>query len=90
VNGNGLVNSATSGVWAGIRIQNALTSPKLLSLSTANSNGNIGVSCDTSTSAPTPAPTSVLASDNSGGVEISAACGFTSCGTASATCGAQP
>ena len=89
VNGNGLVNSATSGIWAGMRIQNAPTTPRSMSLSTINNNSNVGVSCDAN-SALTPAPTNVLVSGSSGGVDVAAACGFTSCTPAGTTCGAQP
>jgi hypothetical protein len=84
-------NAAASGD-AGMRIQNAppsTTIPKSLSLSTVSGNIN-GVSCASGTaSLLTSIPTTVLASGNSG-VDITTSCGFTSCGTASTTCGAQP
>jgi hypothetical protein len=88
VNNNSLMNGA-SGIWGGIRIQTS-TTPRTLSLSTITGNSVVGVSCDAST-ALSPVPTSVLVTAPSGAVDIAATCGsgFTSCGTTSATCGAQ-
>jgi hypothetical protein len=73
-------------VFGGIRIQNS-TTPKSLSLSTITGNDQIGVTCDSST-ALSPTPTNVLVSSNTGG-DI-ATCNFSTCGTASTTCGEQP
>jgi hypothetical protein len=78
--------------FGGIRIQNAPTSPttlKSLTLSTANTNQQVGVSCASGTSSLLTA-SGILVSGNTGGDITSVACGFTSCGTASTTCGAQP
>lgn len=77
--------------FGGVRIQNAPSSstvPKAISLSTINDNQLVGVSCGTGTTL-SPTPTSVLVSGNTG-ADIGGSCGFTSCGTAGPTCGAQP
>jgi hypothetical protein len=91
VNGNGSNISALP--FGGVLIQNAPTSttvPKSLSLSTISANLNVGVSCaNGTTSLLTSIPTTVLVSGNTGG-EISGYCGFSSCGAAGTTCGAQP
>jgi hypothetical protein len=84
-------NTAGSAAFGGIRIQNtpsAITVPKSLALSSVTSNQLLGVTCDAST-ALVPSPTSLLVSGTTG-IDIASACGFTSCGTASTTCGAQP
>jgi hypothetical protein len=76
--------------FGGIRIQNAppaATTPKSISLSTVNTNQQTGVSCATGTASLLTA-TGVLASGNTGG-DVGGSCGFSSCGTASSTCGAQ-
>jgi hypothetical protein len=87
------VNSVDT-IWAGVRLQNlpsATTVPKTIALSTITANQNVGFSCATGTATLlAPAPTSVLVSANTGGVDITNACGFVSCGTASGTCGVQP
>jgi hypothetical protein len=73
----------------GIRIQNAATgspTPKTLSLTTVSGNTQAGVSCASNT---VLTASGVSASGN-GGIDITLSCGFSSCGTASATCGAQP
>jgi hypothetical protein len=91
VNGNGPNIADTP--FGGIRIQNAPTSatvPKSIALLTITSNQAIGVACATGTSSLlTAVPTSILASGNVTG-DINGSCGFTSCGIASATCGARP
>ena len=87
VNGNG-ANIAGSAVFGGIRIQNSLNTPKSLALSTITGNQLVGVTCDANT-ALNPSPTSVLVTSNTGG-DIAGTCGFTSCSSTSATCGAQP
>jgi hypothetical protein len=84
VNNNG--PNLGANVFGGIRIQSP-TTPKSVVLSTVTGNGLIGVTCDSS-AAVSPIPTNVLVSGNTGG-DI-ATCGFSSCGTASTTCGAQP
>jgi hypothetical protein len=75
-------------VFGGMRIQNSLSTPKSLALSTITDNKIVGVTCDAST-ALSPSPTTVLVTAPSGAGDI-ATCGFSSCGTASTTCGAQP
>jgi len=87
VSSNG-ANTAGAAAFGGIRIQNSLTTPKVLALSTISANQLLGVTCDASTSL-SPSPTTVLVSGTTG-VDIASVCGFTSCGTASTTCGAQP
>lgn len=90
VTGNG-PNTSGSAVFGGIRIQGSTGTPgtpRSLSLSTFSFNQLIGITCDGS-GAVSPAPTSVLASGNVG-ADIASACGFSSCGGASPTCGAQP
>jgi hypothetical protein len=87
-------NGANTGViiFGGIGIQNTPTLsgvPKSLALSTVSSNQLVGVSCGTG-SAFSPMPSTVLVSAPAGAADIGSACGFSSCGTASATCGAQP
>jgi hypothetical protein len=85
VTGNGPgVSGAT--VWGGILINNPPPAgPARLQLLTVQSNNLVGIAC----SAPVTG-TGVLASGNAGGVNIATTCGFTSCGAASATCGATP
>jgi hypothetical protein len=84
---NNAGNFAASAVFGGIRIQNALRTRRSLALSTITANQIVGITCDAST-ALSPSPTSVLVTAPSGAGDI-AACGFTSCGTAGPTCGAQ-
>jgi hypothetical protein len=81
-------NFAGSAVFGGMRIQNSLSTPKSLALSTITDNKIVGVTCDAST-ALSPSPTTVLVTAPSGAGDI-AACNFFSCGAASTTCGAQP
>jgi hypothetical protein len=70
--------------WGGILINNPPTSgPAALEFVSVLSNAQIGITCSTSIAA-----TGVSASGNAGG-DISSGCGFSSCGTASSTCGAQ-
>jgi hypothetical protein len=72
--------------WGGILINNpALGGPARLNLITVESNSGGGITCSTAISAAT----GVLASNNTMGVDINDTCGFSSCGTASTTCGAQ-
>lgn len=87
VNNNG-ANTAGAAAFGGIRVQNSLTTPKVLALSTIVGNQLLGVTCDASTSL-SPSPTTVLVSGTTG-VDVASVCGFNSCITPSATCGAQP
>jgi hypothetical protein len=88
-NGSNIANCA----FGGICIQNPPTSstvPKSLALSTITGNGQVGVWCAIDmTSLYTAIPTTVLVSGNTGG-QVGGLCDFSSCGTASTTCGAQP
>jgi hypothetical protein len=71
--------------WGGIRIQNLLgLGTAQLELLTIQTNNPSGVSC-----AASVAGTGVRAVGNISG-DISPTCGFSSCGVASTTCGAQP
>ena len=72
--------------WGGLRLKNLLTSgDKKLRFLTVQSNNQVGISCSGSISGM-----SVLASMNTGGVDVSPSCGFSSCSVdAGATCGAQ-
>lgn len=81
-------NTSDSAVFGGVRIQGSIGTPKSISLSTVSQNEQIGITCDAA-AAVSPAPTGVLASGNTGG-DIASACGFSSCASASTTCGAQP
>ena len=73
-------------VWGGILINNPpAAGPARLQLLTVQGNNPVGIACSA-----TVTGTGVLASGNAGGVNIATACGFTSCGGASATCGAMP
>jgi hypothetical protein len=85
VTGNGPgISGAT--VWGGVLINNPPSAgPSRLQLLSVQSNNQVGIAC----SAPVTG-TGVLASGNAGGVNIATTCGFTSCGAASATCGATP
>jgi parallel beta-helix repeat protein len=91
VNGNGANIAGLP--FGGILIQNppsGASAPKSITLSTITANQQIGVDCASGTAALlNPVPTSALVSSNNGG-DIAGTCGFTSCGTASTTCGAQP
>jgi hypothetical protein len=80
-NGPGQFGAVT---WGGIFANNPpAAGPKQLQLVTVQSNNPIGVSCSAMIQG-----TGVLASGNS--VDIATTCMFSSCGTANATCGAQP
>jgi hypothetical protein len=72
--------------WGGLRLKNLLTSgDKNLRLLTVQSNNQVGVSCSGSVSGM-----NVLATMNTGGVDVSPTCGFTPCtADAGTTCGAQ-
>jgi hypothetical protein len=77
--------------FGGIRVQNIPSTasvPKSLALSTVTGNLATGVSCATGTSTLLTA-TGTLVSSNTAG-DVGGSCGFTSCSSASATCGAQP
>jgi len=81
-------------IFGGIRIQGLSSSagvPRTIAFSTVSGNQFVGVSCASGTSAIlVPPPTTILALAPSGAIDINGACGFSSCGTASSTCGAQP
>jgi hypothetical protein len=71
--------------WGGIYIQLPPSGgPTRLNLVSVTNNKSIGVACTNPV-----ASTTVLVSGNAGG-DITTTCGFLSCGTPSATCGAQP
>jgi hypothetical protein len=72
--------------WGGLRLKNLLTSgDKSLRFVTVQSNNQVGVSCTGAVSGM-----NVLASMNTGGVDVSPTCGFTPCSAdASTACGAQ-
>jgi hypothetical protein len=71
--------------WGGIYIKFPPSSgPTRLNLVSVTSNMSIGISCTGTISG-----SGVLAASNAGG-DISPTCGFSSCATASASCGAQP
>jgi hypothetical protein len=84
VTGNGPgISGAT--VWGGILINNPpAAGPARLQLLTVQNN-TVGIACSA-----TVTGTGVLASGSASGVNIATTCGFTSCGAASATCGAMP
>jgi hypothetical protein len=73
--------------WGGIFVNNPpAAGPAQLQLVTVQNNNPVGISCSS-----TIQGTDVLASGNgSGGTDINSTCGFSSCGTAGITCGAQP
>jgi hypothetical protein len=80
-------DSGTFGVanWGGILVNNPPTGgPAKLQFVTIQNNKQVGVACSARVSGA-----NVSASGNVGG-DISSTCGFSSCGTASVTCGAQP
>jgi hypothetical protein len=80
-NGPGTIGLAT---WGGIAVQDPpATGPARLDLVTVDRNKAPGVSCSGAITG-----TGVAASNNST-LDISPTCGFTSCGAASATCGAM-
>lgn len=72
--------------WGGILINNPpAMGPSRLDLLTVQGNVGGGITCSTSITSAM----GVLAEGTSMGVDISSNCGFSSCQTASATCGAQ-
>lgn len=82
-NGPGTLGPIT---WGGILVNNPpQTGPKLLELLTVQNNNQVGIVCTAAVSNTV----GVLVSGNQGG-EINPTCNFMSCGTPSATCGAQP
>lgn len=82
-NGPGTFMGLTN--WGGILINNPPTGgPTRLDLVTVRMNNEAGISCSTAVQG-----TGVLAIDNMNtSVQVGATCGFSSCGTASAICGA--
>jgi hypothetical protein len=85
-NAAGTTNGGT--VWGGIRVDALpISGPATLNLVTAQNNSPVGISC-----VGTIAGTAVLATGNNNSSSSAyqiAGCGFTSCGSASMTCGAQ-
>ena len=81
-NGPGQSGAVT---WGGILV-NALpaSGPTQLNLVTVENNKQVGIVCSAAITG-----SGVLASGNTGGVDISTTCGITPCPAASATCGAQ-
>jgi hypothetical protein len=72
--------------WGGILINNPPTSgPARLNLLTVQNNTGGGITCSTAITSAA----GVLASNNTMGVDINDTCSFSSCQTASSTCGAQ-
>jgi hypothetical protein len=72
--------------WGGVRIKNPPTSgPAQLSLTTVQMNDGGGISC----SAAIQGSGVLSVSNTNTPVQVSPTCGFTSCASASATCGAQ-
>jgi len=83
-NGPGTFGLAT---WGGILVNNPpAAGPTKLQLLTVQNNMGGGIACSGSLTMTS----GVLASGNTLGVDVNATCGFSSCGTASAMCGAQP
>jgi hypothetical protein len=71
--------------WGGVRVQGSSSAgPRNLNLVTIQNNGGPGISCTAAVQGM-----GVLATGNSA-VDISPTCVITSCGTASAACGATP
>jgi hypothetical protein len=82
-NGPGDDGGAT---WGGMRIKNpAAAGPKQITLTTIRLNNGAGVSC----AGPIENTSTVLVVDNVNTVQVTQACGFSSCVAASSTCGAQ-
>lgn len=83
VNGNGPGDDAGA-AWGGMRLKNLVTTAKKsLELVTLMNNNQVGVSCSADIDAM-----KVSVTGSAGGIEISQSCGFQSCGTPSASCGA--
>ena len=86
ITGNGPGQFTTGAVWGGILVNKPpAAGPTTLKFLTVQANQEIGVDC----SAPVSGADGVLASLNAG-FDIISTCGFSSCGMASMTCGAQP
>ena len=83
-NGPGTFMGLTT--WGGILVNNPPSAgPTTFKLVTVENNTGGGVACSTSITGTS----GVLVSGNSQGVDVGTTCGFSSCGSASATCGAQ-
>jgi hypothetical protein len=83
-NGPGTFMGLTT--WGGILVNSPPSAgPTTLKLVTVENNTGGGVACSTSIAGTS----GVLVSGNSQGVDVNATCGFSSCGSASTTCGAQ-
>jgi hypothetical protein len=84
VSGNGPGDFMGMGIfWGGIRMQSPAVGTSLEKVSVVNNN-NTGISCSAAVTG-----SGVSVSGNVG-IDIAPTCGFSSCGAASATCGAQP
>jgi hypothetical protein len=84
VTGNGPGQTGVS-TWGGILVQSLpATGSTSLNLVSIQSNKQVGLSC-----AGGITGTGVLASENTGGIDINTTCAITACTPASATCGAQ-
>jgi hypothetical protein len=82
-NGPGTYNLITS--WGGMLINPSTAGPKVLRNVTVQANNGGGISCTAMVDGM-----GVLASDNTNTpTQITSGCNFSSCGTASASCGAQ-
>jgi hypothetical protein len=85
VTGNGPGDDGGA-AWGGLRLKNlVMTNKRSLGFLTVMNNNQVGVSCSGGVDAA-----SVLVTGSAGGVQVSASCGFMSCGdTVTPTCGAQ-
>jgi len=82
-------NGPNPNVWGGISVENVpVAGPATLSLVTLSDNKRAGLAC-TATLPTTSTGSGVLATNNTGGVDISAMCGIASCSAAGPGCGAQ-
>jgi hypothetical protein len=86
VTGNGAGTSSTGASYGGIRVESLpTTGPTNLNLASVKENKQVGLSCARGITG-----TGVLASGNTGGVDITTnTCAITACTAASTTCGAQ-
>jgi hypothetical protein len=89
VTGNGPGQTPIGLTWGGIRVDSLPTSgPTILNRVTVQNNDQVGISCSGAITG-----TGVLATGNNNSTssnnQITSSCGFTSCGAASATCGAS-
>ena len=87
VTGNGSGSAGGTGIVLK-NLSSAPTGPKSITSSTV-SNNQAGITCNTASDVPSTT-SGVLVSGNTPLPDISSTCNFSSCGTASTTCGAQP